>query len=235
MREASRPATSTNTGSIQVETRRLRIATVLKFIIFPLTAPDVIEALRKRDYIIRAPPLPPHPPRGGLSYISGPIAEKEGCVVDVNSEKGFVGIEGVSLNSIRKVYDEILGILNIDLAVDLDKSHRYSEVISEMIVRSKRSPIEVFSRIFQDTTLLKEVKQAVKDEVALYSLRLFPRGQVANSDEWFDITIEPNVIRPHLEYHTWLVYRSPNRAKVEEFFFERQNALITRLISVLER
>lgn len=216
---------------VRLSISRIRLSDVLKGVIFPITAFEFFDALKKRGYkiLVSPPPFSPTP----SAYVSGSVAEKNGCTIFINPDRKFFGVEGNSIERIERIYLELTDIIRERFEVNLEEERIYTELISDGIVRSRRMPMNRLAEVFKGSDIIKKASGILGEDVSMFSVRFVPKGRPPRSDEWFDIVIEPSISIPSREYVYRVVYRSPNHEKVYNFF-KNFNANISDLIKIVE-
>jgi len=67
-----------------------------------------------------------------------------------------------------------------------------------------------------------------------FTLKLVPQLRTPNQSEWFEIMIEPDVVKPTSIYRISVVYRSKDKSKVEKFTQDMMQILMG-IIDIIER
>jgi hypothetical protein len=94
---------------MMIKPQKYRIAFVLDALYYPFTYPEIIASLAARKYRIDA--TPPQSPLGGARiYVKGYIASKEGCIIQVNDDRGIIACKGQIIDSVIASAKEIVGL-----------------------------------------------------------------------------------------------------------------------------
>jgi len=214
---------------------RIRLSVRLNQIIFPIDGFELIDAFRRGGYILLTSPPPLRPlARGAMLEFRGPIAQKGENIIDGNSDRGFLGVEGPSYESAIRGFNELKELIKGNFGIDFDEGARFYEIIAKFDVDTVKNPLEAVSRVFGDNGLMATIDNILEQETSIFSLRFTPKGRIPNQEEWFDITIEPDLIKPTTTYAILLIYRGADRSKVEKFG-EGLESKILRLIDEIER
>jgi len=197
-------------------------------VLFPVDGSELAEALTRVGYSIQ-PKLPPARARMRISF-AGEIARKNGIAIDGNSDRGILGVTAKSYDSAMAAYDELRAIISNELKINIEERSRFFEIIAEYKFDSVKNPLESMSKTFGKTRTLEDISNVFEHKVSTYSLRLVSEGKIPNQEEWLDITIEPDTIKPDLTYNIQAIFRSSQKKTVEQFGKD----LETRLSKVIE-
>ena len=204
---------------------------VTNYIIFPIDIRDVREVLARNGYelVPLGSPLPRRPLRIGLG---GPIARKNEFVFYIDTDVKSVGLGGKSSERITEAFDELIEVLKKETNVDMTANTLYYEAIGRYYIRTQRKSIEQFSLLSEKIDLLKKTEELLKVPVSIFGVRLVPRNTIPNQVEWFDISIEPEVLQPD-RYSCGIVFRSKER-KLAFDWATHDKKILTQLIEVIE-
>lgn len=194
---------------------RFRLSLRLSDVLFPVDGNELAEALARVGYSIQ-PKLPPARARMRLSFV-GEIARKNGITIDGNSDRGILGVTAKSYDSAMAAYDELRAIISNELKINIEEKSSFFEIIAEYKFVSVKNPLESISKAFGSTRTLKDMSDIFGHKTSMYSLRLVSEGKVPNQEEWLDITIEPDTIKPDSTYNIVVIFRSSQKKIVEQF------------------
>lgn len=211
----------------------VRFSIRFSYLLFPFDIVELVERLAKAGYQITIPRPPKIPGKNVRLGATGKIAQKGDVEIDINDDRGILGAASSSPASSIEGLNEVLQLINTNLNVDLYEVAAFYELIGHFDIESDQNPLEKIEQISQKGTHIKQFNDILNEDVSDYTLRLVPRGRIPNQTEWFDITIQPNVIKPFSSYTVTVVYRSKDRSRVEEFIRDLlQN--MNRIINVIE-
>lgn len=210
---------------------RFRFSLRLKDVLFPIDGSELAEALARVGYSIQ-PKLPPARARMRISF-SGEIARKNGIAIDGNSDRGILGVTAKSYDSAMTAYDEVRAIISNELKIDIEERSRFFEIIAEYKFDSVKNPLASIGKAFGGTRTLKDMSDIFSHRTSMYSLRLVSEGKVPNQEEWLDITIEPDLIKPDSTYNIAVVFRSSQKKIVGQFGKDLETRL-SRAIDAIE-
>jgi hypothetical protein len=211
---------------------RMRFSIRVNYIFFPFHTVELIDTLLKSGYAPTTPPPPPAPPRGVRFSITGTIARKGEVIIDVNDDRGVLSASASSPKTAIDGLDEVLGLIKTNFKVDLGEMASFYELIGHIEVETDQNPIEKIGHIMKENRFIREFGQILGEDVSLFTLRLSPIGKVPNQTEWFDITIEPDVIKTSI-YNIEAVCRSNDKSKVQKFT-EELIPKISKIIDAIE-
>jgi len=210
----------------------IRFSIRINYVLFPFEILELIDILRKSGYT--PTPLPPAipPPRGMRLGMTGTIARKGDVIIDINDERGILTVTAPSSTLAVDEFNEILQLIRINLNVDLDEMASFYELIGHVEADTDQRAIENIGLLVKGNKKVEEFASILGNDISLFTLRLAPTGQVPNQTEWFDITIEPSVVKPST-YNIQAVYRSHDKSKVQKFT-EDFISKISKIIDVIE-
>jgi hypothetical protein len=190
----------------------------LKSLFFPLEFNEIVELLQAREFTLlkEVQERLPQVPVGAKLVIGGIIAEKQDIRFRLNQELGIIGMQGVDIEEVINEYEQLELIANDKLNVDLLNESRFYEIISELVIISKKDPIAVISRIFDGHNTLRQLSETLQMDVTNFGIRLVPANRAPTDEEWLDYKIEPSIAKPHTSYQSSIIYRSTDKEKVKE-------------------
>lgn len=218
-----------------------RISFRLKRILFPIDIRELIGILPSLGYTVLPQVLQALPGPGMIEIThmtaSGPIARKGNLIVDINSDKGFIGVGSssapgikISIADIESAFNEIERAVCDNFDINQNTDIWFYEMLAKFDCEVKNN---ILKNKFTNKTLLTRLGNIIGKEVTLYGIRLVPSGAVPNQEEWFDITIQPHIYRPNKIYQISVIYRSPDRNDVLTKFKNLETTL-SKIIEELQ-
>lgn len=175
----------------------------------------------------------PIPPFGARVAIRGEIAAKGDIRVMLNSDLRTLEVIGHEVGALLDEFGNLENMLLDKFKVDTRQSAHYYELLADISVATKESPLQSIGKGFESFELLKELGDILKYPVTNFGIRLVPPGIEPNSADWFDIRIQPEILRPLSHYSILIVYRQRDRDKVFAFS-QTLLEMLERLIIHLE-
>ena len=218
---------------MRVEPQRYRISFVLNSIFFPFIEPDFSDLLKEKGYTLGRSMVPVFP-HGQRAYISGRIALKDDCVVDVDSNRKLVASEGRSLEDVITTMEELVSISTKNFHVNLKKELSFMELIADLIVTSERNPLRTMSEFSSKHASLEKFNEIMGSETSFVGIEIGPKGVDPNNPKWFDIKVIPHHIASSREYYVQAIFREKEVKKVLDFA-RGINTRVMNLIKVIER
>ena len=218
-----------NKNQPKVMTEEARCGVRLNYVIFPIDFKELRHALAKNGYELSSVGrLPAAPTR--VSF-GGDIARKEETTVIAESDSGRIGVVGRSLQEVKASFEELANIIDSELGISLHENVRFYWYIVHYKIDTGKTPCNEIPKT-ENKDYIARFSQILGEDLSLFSIRLAPKDAIPNRESWFDIAIEPDVMREKL-YHAGVVFRSPNRDKTERFVRDLENTLL-KLIAVIE-
>jgi hypothetical protein len=209
---------------------RIRLSVRLEQIIPLLDGFKLLEALQRAGYMPLIPPQHRPLAHGVNLRFEGLIARKGENVVDGNTDRGVLGVEGPSFESVVKCFEELRNLVNEDLGFDIEEVALFYEVIAQFSIETLINPLETIRKAYGDSGLITTISNIIGQETSLFSFRFVPRGRTPNQVEWFDIIIEPDLIKPTNIYTVYAIYRSADRSKINKI----GNELVSKLLRFID-
>jgi hypothetical protein len=203
----------------------------LEYILFPLEYRELRDILAKNGYELSLlpAPIPPRPSR--ISY-SGDIARKGEYTVNVDSDLGTVGISGKSMGMVIAAFEELTKVIKEGLGIDLNENVCYFEIIAHYNIDTGKKPVQEIDRVIEGNPYFSKFNKIIGEPTSLFSIRLMPRGKIPNQEEWFDISVEPDILKSEL-YHIGVIYRNPKKEKTLNFASNLEKTLVN-LVKAIE-
>jgi len=210
----------------------IRLSTRMNYVLFPFDTTELIDVLVKAGYTRTAPPPPFRRLKGARLGFTGTIARKGEIVIDINDERGFLGATSPSATSTIQGFDEVLQLAKTNLKVDLEGMAAFYEFIGNLEVETDLNALEKIGQLYEGNKPIEDFGKIMGEAVSHFSLRLAPKGENPNQTEWFDITIEPELIKTST-YRISAIYRSKDKSKVQKFI-EEFEVKISKILDIIE-
>jgi hypothetical protein len=205
---------------------------VLDYVFFPIDFQEFISILEREGYRLPRPfPEIPSPP-ARIGY-GGVIGLKKDHSVHIDTDRQIIGVEAKSIEVLLGSFRTLIDIIQNEIGVEVDKNAKYAELIARFSVESGKSPISEIQRAFEKNRKLSQFSNALTEEVSLFNFRIVPKGTVPEASDWFEIAIEPAILKPNTTYLVSIVYRKENTSRVEDFT-RGLGTTILRLIEAIE-
>jgi len=217
---------------MKVEPQRYRISFKLNSIFFPFTEPKFSDLLIENGFQL-AKAMVPVFPHGQRSYLSGRVAMKYDCAIDVDSNRQLIASEGRSLDNTINAMKELLAITTKEFNIKLKKELIFIELIANLIVTSENNPLHVMDEFSSQHPILEEFNDIMGIKTSFLAIELVPKGINPNSTKWFHIKLTPHHTASKKEYYVEAIYREKEPEKVLNFA-KKINSRVMNLLKVLE-
>lgn len=203
----------------------------LEYVIFPLEFRELRDVLARNGYELKLlpAPIPPRPSR--ISY-SGEIARKGEYIVNIDSNLGTVAIASKSIGMTIAAFEELTKIMKEGLGIDLNENVSYFEIMVYYNIDTGKKPVQEIDRVIEVNPYFSKFNKIVGEPTSLFSIRLIPKGKIPNQEEWFDISIEPDILKSEV-YHIGVIYRSSKREKTLDFASNLEKTIVN-LVKAIE-
>lgn len=206
---------SEKTSNIKISLQEFRYSLRSRYVIFPIDIRDFRDLLAKNGYEL-SPIRGQIPGRPLRIAFSGDIARKGENIVYMDTSEGTIGISGKSEKDAIEAFENITEIILSNLGFDLNTNAWFYEIVAHYIVRTSSSPLSGISKIIESNPISPKISAIIGEKTGSFSLRLSPKNSLPNSENWYDISIEQDVLLPEA-YHVGVVFRNSNRKKVKNF------------------
>ena len=122
-------------------------------------------------------------------------------------------------------HEEVKEVILNELDINFEQEVKFYEFTGDYNIESKKKAIDCISNLFSQIEFLSKSSSILGSETSLFTIRLIPKGQIPNQAEWFDIVIEPIILRPS-HFYASVVFRSKNEAKVLSFAKKSESKLL---------
>jgi len=174
---------------------------------------DFLNALSKKGYMPLAK-LSSKPFKGKIG-VAGPIAKKSSIIVDINTEKGIIGLLSPDISMVLEEFNEIEKVIEEDLMINL-RPYFY-EVLVEIEIFSEDDPLRIFKNISRNIELIRKISDILNHDSQVFGIRICSANSVPDSPNWFDIEIIPAIEKPSKAYHVYIVFRNTDKNKIYDF------------------
>lgn len=213
---------------------KYRLALVLNSLFFPLTFPDVFTTFKARDFSLIGGGSASRVPvgLGAQLYIAGPVASKDGVIVDLEHDRKIIGLEGEDLDKLLNVFEIVSNVVEKDFSVDLESKLDYVELSAAFLAKTDGSASEKIEEFFVKTRRLEELKSVIGFEPAIRQFTLSERGKPAEAKDYVEFNVSPRLTSPD-SYYIQAVFRNSNVGKVMRFT-KTINETVTSLLEAVE-
>lgn len=214
-----------------VLSREARFLVRLKHVLFPIDFRDIRKALARNAYelIPIRGPIPGRPAR--ISW-EGPVARKGESVVSLDTSVGLIGVSHKTIEEAKKGFEELTKIIQKDLGINLHSNVWYYELSTHFNLETKTPPSHRIAKITDGNPYFSKFAKVLGREVSMFSVRLTPSNTIPNQENWFDITIEQDVLLANA-YHIGVMFRNQKRSEIKKFSTNLEKNIL-RLIDVIE-
>jgi hypothetical protein len=211
---------------MKIVPQKYRVAFKFNTLYYPFTYPEILNSLASRKYAILAPPQPIK--SGARIYISGHIATKSGCFIELNEAKKIIACESTSVDSAVASVNDIVDLSKTDFKLNISEELDYCE-LSGAVVVSDSNPIDIIKKFSENQYQVSD--EILGAETASGSIRIIPKNGVQTDRKWFDITIAQKIPSASKSYYVEFVFRNANDFKSVADFISKLDAMIFEIIN----
>lgn len=193
----------------------LRMSAKFNYVLFPLDLRELVNRLASLHYLPIGD-LPPEPSAVGPDATlggQGPVARKADLMLDVNSEKQFLGVAGP--REAKETLSELFQVL--DVVSDTLESSKiaFYEMQARYRARPPSSPLAAIARLGKDSKLARETTEALGLPVDLFSARLISGPSGPNHTDYLEVWLQPATSLPTKDLGLSVIFRDADRRKFE--------------------
>lgn len=203
-------------------------------LLFPIDVRLFLHLLPEEGYILEEGIAKGRRGFGAQLSITGNIATKGEFTLALNSERGFIGIDGPEPLSVADEIAVVAKLLQERLEVDLSSTASFHEFLADGSIKAGTPPLETFLQTSKAFSSVGKMGKALGEEVSLYGVRLASAGREPNQADFIDMRLEPNTVHTKNLYSFSAVYRRQAMDPVLDFAKTFADKL-TGLVSALER
>lgn len=208
-----------------------RLAAKYNFIVYPLDFEVLKKVLRANDYKI--PQSPPSPSPDAIMSVDGIIGKKDEFTVDVNTERQIFGLTSGDHHLLESEFNKLENSISKEIGSELQYKARFYEFVYHAVVKTGSNPMEVMTRLGTRIPIYDEISKIVGQQASPLNLRVCPANALVESEDWFDLTIEPVLNKATVAYHIAFIFR--NKDKVGVFAkMSNLNNLIEHSLKLIE-
>ncbi|VVB69567.1 Uncharacterised protein [uncultured archaeon] len=223
-------AHSSEAEAMILNPQKYRVAFVFNTLYYPFTYPEILNSLVARKYAIIAGP-PPRPVLSGARiYVSGFVASKPGCFIELDDSRKIIATEGSSIDSVLASARDIVDISMADFRLNLPEGIDYTELIGAVVVPDSRNPTAMVGKFSGEQ--YNAFNEILGTETAGYSIRIVPKDRLSMEKNWFDISITPRFSTADREYYVEVVFR---REKNIDDVLDFTAQLETKLFAIMDK
>jgi len=195
-----------STESINIDIIGTRLSIRFSHVIFPLDVREFSEGLLKIGYtpLAQFPPLPTM----GKGIATGRIAIKGNSVIDINCDRQFIGIQNQNIENLITDFNELFILLKDKRFFGESIHHRFIEFQGHFECWSKKNPLATLKKVSSALEIMKTSEKIFDSPSALHHLRIVPAEKPIDSDDFYELIIEPNITRPTRSYEIAMVFRN---------------------------
>jgi len=199
-------------------------------LLFPLNYSGLMNSLEKRGYEISSGiPFPRLPIRIGGA---GEIARKGKTIVQVDAGQQILQVVGTDLKSTFECFQEIEKALKEDCNFQIIDFARTYNISANYVSSTRNRSYEAIAKAFS-SPIFNDLGKIMEENLWPLTLNFAGANLVVNSNNWFDISIRPNLERDN-SYTIEVVFRNADRLKTEKFLQTLEEKL-TRIIELIDR
>ncbi|MBS3922358.1 MAG: hypothetical protein KGZ37_04325 [Nitrosarchaeum sp.] len=203
---------------------------IMNNVLFPINDQNLIPELAKSGY------QPAHPGniiKNQLVIQQGDIAVKNNTVLTTNSQSKMIQLSGLTPQEVYETWKEIENIL-LNQNINIKTTGRLFELKSEYIVKTGKNPLKSFRRVFNNVKLEEKFNHIITGKPStLVSLRFMPQDGVVDTEDFYDIKIEPVLRNQKSEYFIQILYRNKKQEITEKILLKLEEK-IKEIITLID-
>lgn len=167
-----------------------------------------------------------------LTIQPGDLAVKNNTVISLFLETTTLEITGLNLQDVLQITQEAESIIT-KAGLDL-KKEKFREVFVICSIESGKNPTKSVQRFLGVPKQNIEFEKILKGKpVGNFTIRLLPKDAIVDTEDFYDVRIEPSIRRPTKEYSLLMNIRSKNKSNMDKFILNLEDNL-EKMISIVE-
>jgi hypothetical protein len=208
----------------------IQLHTILKHVLFPIDQERLILDLSSSGF---TPAQPGSMILNRLIIQPGDLAVKNNTAVTVNPQSKMISIAGLTPEEVYKTWKEVEEILKKQDVV-LSSSGRLFELKIEGRIKTGKNPVKSIQKTINNDALTQKIDRIIEGKPSSIStLRFIPKDAEANDEDYYDIRVEPLLIKPKKEYFVRILYRNKILGKSEKLLLNA-NSKLEEIINIIE-
>ena len=162
----------------------------------------------------------------------GDIAIKNNTVVSLFPDSMMIEVTGLSSQEVMQITKEAESIFT---KAGLDfKKESFRELTIVCFVESGKSPVKAIQRFLGPLKRKEDFEKILGNKPpSHFMIRLLPKDAVIDTEDFYDLKIEPAIRNPTKEYFIGMNIRSKNKGDMEKFLLTLDTKL-NAMISAIE-
>lgn len=198
----------------RVKIKNIRASIRFNHVIFPLDMVAFANLLAANGYKLTEPPPRPEPSSIVRMAYAGPMATKDGVIVDGNNQAQFVGITSTDPGRLINSFDEVRKILDSRDVLGGPLKEWFTELQAHFEYWPPESPVHILKRVGSDCEVLTKFEKIMERKCSLREIRVVPEEVDPDSPDFFEIVMQPSPGRPSSSFEILVIFRNQNRDKV---------------------
>lgn len=194
-----------------------RLSVRFQHVVFPLDLRTLTSVLQSLGYQPAAQFPPVSPAIVATVGAAGPVAARATTVVDISSERQFIGVQDPSPETAMGAFSELMGALAKGERGLPALQPWFAELQAQFDLRSSPGTAKRIGRAMADLPFGPAWSKILGRPVADFHIRVSPRGVSLDSPDFFDVVLEPNPSSGESAFRVIVIYRSRNPREVLEF------------------
>lgn len=195
----------------------VRLSIRFQNVVFPVDLRTLIGVLQGVGY----QPLAQLPPVGlamlGTVGASGPIAARGTTVVDLNSEREFIGVQDPVVETAVGGFSELVSLLSRTDLFGTELKPWFVELQAQFSLFAGTATKSRISKTLSNRRFAPAWSKVLGAPVADYQVRVSPRDVSVDSPDFFDVIIEPSLQQTPNGFKIVIIFRHTNSDRVVKF------------------
>lgn len=216
----------------KLKTVSLRLSARMKHVILPINWMEYLNLLQKSGYLVGQVPTIPPTVDSSAAVVSGTIAKKLNCVIDVNAERQFIGVQESNAESLVECYNDVMSILH-DLTASNPLHTWFTEFQGRFTTQLKaKNSFETMKAIGESFDFVKKWERVIGEPIQNSNIKVTSAGKNPDSPDYFEMTLQPYLIDPLKALEIVIIMRSAVADRVLMFAKEIETN-ISSMLAVL--
>lgn len=211
----------------EITTNLIHYHIKIKSVLYPINNITLGKNLQEAGF---TPIQPGYSTNDGVIAVQGDIGVKRNTLVNINEAKYQIAVLGKDPLEILSVFNDLLPALKKS-GLNIKQDIHFYEFSSEFFINTGKNSLKNILKFFEPLKQ-KKLEKIMGKDLSQFSIRLGPKPLEFNSENYFEIKIEPT-IRDKMSYYMYLVFRNSNK-KITEVFLSKLSQKIDDIIDAIE-
>jgi hypothetical protein len=217
----------TETKELDVQWISLQLIERFMNVLFPIEISVLLRLLPTLGYIV------PNKRLKGVIEPGEALAVKGNIELLLSPENKTLGVEGRDISETISGFNELRTFWVDKLNPEPPAETHYVEIVANGIVKSSENPSKTINHFWAGFDRLQRLNKIIGFDVSNFGLHLVTNKMEPNNPEWFDISIQPQIVSSANHYYVNVIWRTKDLNQALENF-KNLSDILGKLVHEIE-